>query len=271
VPLNPTASAHLSRVPPVPAPEDVAKPPPDAVRSASGLSSKVLVKGTGKERPHENDRVKIHYTGWTTDGRMSASTVGDGRPLEIGMPEMPAGWREALRLMVEHEKRRLWVPAGLGYAGAGDMVFDLELLQIFHVPEALPVPRDVAAVPKSAIKTASGLAYRVLEKGRGKGRPGANDTVTFHYTGWTPDGTQFDSSRMRGKPARIMLQHVIAGWREGLQLMTIGDRFRFWIPAALAYGDDSKLAIAPPGPVVFDIELLDFGGHGHDEHGGHEH
>ena len=76
---------------------------------------------------------------------------------------------------------------------------------------------------------------------------------------------------MRGKPATIGLQHVIAGWREGLQLMTVGDRFRFWIPEALAYGHDSKLAEAPPGPVVFDIELLDFGGHGHDEHGGHEH
>ena len=96
-------------------------------------------------------------------------------------------------------------------------------------------PEDVAAPPADAITTASGLAYKVLSKGTGTEKPAAEAKVTVHYTGWTTDGKMFDSSVMRGRPATFGLNQVIAGWTEGLQLMVIGDKVRFWIPTELAY------------------------------------
>ena len=129
--------------------------------------------------------------------------------------------------MVEGEKRRFWIPAGLAYgetpsgpgAPAGMLVFDVELLGIDKAPEP---PEDVAAAPKSAKKTKSGLAYRVLKKGKGKEHPKAASTVEVHYTGWTTDGKMFDSSVTRGQPATFPLGGVIPGWTEGVQLMVGG-------------------------------------------------
>ncbi|RYE82703.1 MAG: FKBP-type peptidyl-prolyl cis-trans isomerase [Myxococcales bacterium] len=120
-----------------------------------------------------------------------------------------------------------------------------------------PVPEDVKAAPASAKKTKSGLAYRVLKPGKGKDAPKATDTVSVHYTGWTPDGKMFDSSVVRGEPTSFPLNRVIPGWTEGVQLLTVGDKARFWIPADLAYGDKPKRPGAPAGPLVFDIELLE--------------
>ncbi len=113
---------------------------------------------------------------------------------------------------------------------------------------------DVGAVPKDAKKTSSGLAYKVIEAGSGTRKPQATDQVQVHYTGWTTDGKMFDSSVARGKPATFPLNGVIKGWTEGVQLMTEGEKARFWIPAALAYGDSAGGG-RPSGMLVFDIEL----------------
>jgi peptidylprolyl isomerase len=126
---------------------------------------------------------------------------------------------------------------------------------------APPVPEDVKAPPATAKKTASGLAYRIIHKGPGKdGPPKATDMVKVNYTGWTTDGKMFDSSIVRGQPATFPLNGVIKGWTEGLQLMKVGDTARFWIPAALAYGEHPRPS-APAGMLVFDVELLAIGGH----------
>ena len=124
-------------------------------------------------------------------------------------------------------------------------------------PEGIPAPADVAAPPAEAETTASGLASRVLEAGSGDRSPSATDTVKVHYTGWTTDGKMFDSSIVRGQPASFPLNGVIAGWTEGLQLMVVGEKRRFWIPGALAYGDTPTRPGAPAGMLVFDVELLD--------------
>jgi peptidylprolyl isomerase len=117
-----------------------------------------------------------------------------------------------------------------------------------------PPPVDVAAPPPSATRTSSGLAYKVLATGAGNARPTATSSVVVHYTGWTTDGRMFDSSVPKGTPAVFPLAALIAGWTEGLQLMVVGDRTRFWIPEALAYkGSPGK----PAGMLVFDVELLD--------------
>ena len=119
--------------------------------------------------------------------------------------------------------------------------------------KTIPPPPDVAAAPDDAVKTASGLATKVLTPGSGKDRPAADDVVTVHYTGWTTDGKMFDSSITRGQPISFPLDGVIAGWTEGVQLMVEGEKTRFWIPERLAYeGKDG----APKGMLVFDVELI---------------
>jgi peptidylprolyl isomerase len=122
---------------------------------------------------------------------------------------------------------------------------------------AIPAPPDVAAVPADAQVTADGLACKVLKPGTGSIHPTATSTVTVHYTGWSTDGHMFDSSVARGEPATFPLDHVIQGWTEGVQLMVLGEKRRFWIPGKLAYDGGGGPPGAPTGMLVFDIELLD--------------
>ena len=119
----------------IPAPPDVAAPPPDAQKTASGLASKVLTPGTGTRHPRPNSRVTVHYTGWTTDGKMFDSSVTRGQTIAFGLDQVIPGWTEGVQMMVEGEKRRLWIPERLAYAGApgapaGMLVFDVELIKI---------------------------------------------------------------------------------------------------------------------------------------------
>ncbi|HSG02083.1 MAG TPA: FKBP-type peptidyl-prolyl cis-trans isomerase [Vicinamibacterales bacterium] len=116
-------------------------------------------------------------------------------------------------------------------------------------------PPDVAAPPADAHKTESGLASRVLRVGIGTRHPTPTSTVLVHYTGWTTDGTMFDSSVARGAPISFRLNEVIPGWTEGVQLMVEGEKRRFWIPGELAY-DTIDMPGAPKGMLVFDIELI---------------
>ena len=352
------------------APADVKAPPADAVKTASGLASKVLQEGKGEKKPTATDTVSVHYSGWTTDGKLFDSSVQRGQPAQFPLNGVIKGWTEGLQLMVEGEKRRFWIPADLAYGEdpgggrpGGMLVFDVELLEIkelqkvpentekspsgtafliqqkgegeapaatdvlsFHLvvgtmdgqtiqdtrtgpqvpsatadklppalgemltamkagekrrcwipeagapgghivaelelisfkaaPPAPPVPDDVAAVPDNAAKTASGLASKVLQAGKGEKKPAATDTVSVHYSGWTTDGKMFDSSVTRGEPAQFPLNGVIKGWTEGLQLMVVGEKRRFWIPADLAYGENPGGG-RPGGMLVFDVELLE--------------
>ena len=125
-------------------------------------------------------------------------------------------------------------------------------------------PPETAKAPKAAgdqtnqwTTTASGLKYMVLKQGTGTVSPKATDTVTVNYVGTLLDGTVFDSSIARGQPATFPLNQVIPGWTEGLQLMKVGDKFKFEIPANLAYGENSPSPQIPPNStLVFQVELL---------------
>jgi peptidylprolyl isomerase len=116
-------------------PPDVSGPPADAERTTGGLASKVLRKGTGSRRPTPSDSVTVHYTGWTTDGKMFDSSVARGEPATFPLHRVIPGWTLGVGLMVEGEKRRLWIPQEMAYQGqpgapAGMLVFDVELLRI---------------------------------------------------------------------------------------------------------------------------------------------
>ena len=353
-------------------PSDVAAAPADAVKTESGLASKVLQAGSGDKKPTAADTVTVHYSGWTTDGKMFDSSVKRGEPTSFPLGGVIKGWTEGLQLMVVGEKRRFWIPEDLAYGPAvpgsgrpgGMLCFDVELLGIkeapkppadtekteggvaykiakegagekpgatdvitFHftaktmegqtvqdsrtepaapsapldklpptlgdifsgmkageqrtcwlpepqapggfivadielisfkdAPPAPKVPEDVAAAPADALKTESGIAHKVLTEGEGKEHPKAADTVKVHYSGWTTDGKMFDSSVTRGEPTSFPLNGVIKGWTEGVQLMVVGEKRRFWIPEGLAYGPVVPGSGRPGGMLVFDIELLE--------------
>ena len=244
----------------VPAPPDVAEPPADAEKTSSGLTFKILESGSGSTSPSlaESAVVTVNYSGWTTDGKLFDSTIFRRRPSVIALENIMPGWQEGLQLMVEGEKRRLWVPEELAYQGqagrpAGMLVFDIELVSFRSPPEA---PVNVSAVPADAETTGSGLAFKILKPGTGTAHPKSNSTVTVEYTGWTTDGKRFDSSISRGKHSTFPLDIVIPGWTEGLQLMVEGEQRRFWIPENIAY--KGKVG-QPRGLLVFDIELISIG------------
>ena len=107
------------------------------------------------------------------------------------------------------------------------------------------------------ITTDSGLQYKVLVKGQGKAHPTEESSVTVNYRGTLVDGTVFDSSIERGKPITFEVNKTIPGWREGMPLMVEGDKFRFYIPSHLAYGDrDVGNVISAGSLLIFDVDLI---------------
>jgi peptidylprolyl isomerase len=118
----------------IPAPADVKAAPADAKKTSSGLAYKVITPGKGKQRPTATSNVTVHYTGWTTDGKMFDSSVARGEPSSFPLNGVIKGWTEGVQLMVEGEKSRFWIPEPLAYGGRrppfGMLVFDIELLKI---------------------------------------------------------------------------------------------------------------------------------------------
>lgn len=256
LPLLAAAVQGPPRPAPIPAPAEVAAPPKDAATLPSGLASKVLQPGTGAAKPGPTDMVTVHYTGWTTDGKMFDSSYARNAPSTFPLDKVIKGWGEGVQQMVAGEKRRLWIPQTLAYNGqagrpAGMLVFDIELLEF--APSPTVAPADVAAPPADAKTTPSGLAYKVIKAGTGTEHPKKSSRVTVHYSGWQTNGKLFDSSVLRGAPATFGLGDVIPGWTEGVQLMVVGEKTRFWIPERLAYKGQE-----PSGLLVFDVELLSY-------------
>jgi peptidylprolyl isomerase len=251
-----TSIAFAQQRPDIPAPPDVAAAPVEAVKTPSGLASRIVTPGIGTEKPQETDFVTVHYTGWTSEGRLFDSSHARGTPNMFALNRVMAGWRECVLMMTVGETRRCWVPQDLAFNGqagrpTGTVVFDIELLDMRPTPNV--APPDVAAPPADAKSTPSGLSYKMMKAGAGARHPTPRDRVTVHYSGWTTAGQLFDSTVMKGAPVTLDLTNVIRGWTEGLQLMVEGERTRFWIPEKAAYrGERGK----PRGMLVFDIDLI---------------
>ena len=229
-------------------------PSADAVVEASGLATLVLTPGEGSDHPAAADYARVRFTVWSSTGKL-IQHLESPKSVTLAVASMLPGWRMATEQMVAGESRRIWIPASLGAGkiAEGELyVIDAELIEIVRPQVA---PPDVAAPPADATTSKSGLAWIVLQPGTGDDHPTARSQVTVHYTGWTADGTMIDSSVLRGQPATFPLTGVIRGWTEGVQLMTRGEKRRFWVPANLAYGRDKS---KPQGMLVFDIELVDF-------------
>lgn len=234
-----------------------------------GSSGQVLqpatCSGQACQRPLPFDKVVVDYTGWQADGKMFDSSITRGERASFGVSQVIKGWTQGLQLMAVGEKRRFWIPAALAYGEnpgmgrpGGPLVFDVELFDIERGPVPPPAPLDVASPPAEASTTASGLAWRQLAPGKpafaGK-FPTPDSIVKIEYSGWKANGELIMSTQVSGKPASFTVKDiVIKGLAEGLQLMTLGESRRFWIPAALAYGVNPKGL--PGGMLVFDVTLV---------------
>jgi FKBP-type peptidyl-prolyl cis-trans isomerase len=246
-----------------PTPDDAGKPPATAQVMPSGTKL-VVVRTGGKDKIRQFDTVSYHLSAWDADGRLLDSTEPRKHPESNQPSKLPIALTEALTEATVGGRVRFWVDAEKMKQGGkplpgdphGLVCYEVEVTQVTKPEHEPPLtPPDVAKPPDGASKTAKGVFYRVLKAaGKSTHHPVATDTVKVHYTGWTTDGRMFDSSQMRGEPATFSLGGVVAGWTDGIPVMTPGDQVRFWIPEELAYkGQPGK----PAGMLVFDVELIE--------------
>jgi FKBP-type peptidyl-prolyl cis-trans isomerase len=137
---------------------------------------------------------------------------------------------------------------------AGQVCYEVELLEVVPKQAPPPVPPSVSAPPAAAKQTAGGVSYLVLKPGTGTAHPTARDRVKVNYTGWLASGRLFDSSEVHGQPAGLTLSKATPGFVEGMATMVVGERRRMWIPVEQAYNHAPG---SPPGDLVFEVELLE--------------
>lgn len=244
--------------PPIPPPADVAQAPADALQHAAGFRQRVVAAGTGSGgKPAGYDRVTIKLTSWSPDGTMTDTTERRAGSDTLVAAQAPPGVTEALREMAIGERRLLWVPAAMMRTAASPTnearVFDVTLVAMQDMPDPPAAPTELQPPTRSVQKTASGLVYRVLRRGRGKAKvehPGKK--VDIHFTGWTAEGKLFSTTVTQDYPHRTRVSGTIPGFQEVLPQMVVGEKRRLWLPAKLAHGGEPA---RPQGPVIYDLEL----------------
>ncbi len=244
----------------------------------TGLQYVVVREGAaGGVTPGPKDEVTVMYDGRLTDGTVFDSSYERGAPISFEVNGVIPGWTEGLQLMSTGDEYIFYIPTELGYGDfprpggvikpGDDLIFRVELQDVSKAPE--PIPSNLEAWeqytpwPAQAEEiqtTESGLQYVVLREGDEDGiSPGPRDEVSVLYEGRLVDGTVFDSAYERGTTSSFPVNRVIPGWTEGLQLMSVGDQFMFYIPAEIAYGDQPRPGglIKPGDDLVFQVELKD--------------
>ena len=236
----------------------------DTLSTASGLRYIIVKKGEGK-KVQTGMKVKVHYSGFFTNGDKFDSSVDRGQPIEItlGMRQVIQGWEEGLALLNVGDKARLIIPYNLAYGEAGrppvippksTLIFDVEMVDAHEVVR--PKPFDVNGL--DTLKTASGLRY-IMVKNTNEKKAIAGSKVSVHYTGFFESGEIFDSSIERNQPLEFEVGKgmVIPGWDEGLQLLKKGEKARLIIPWQLGYGEQGYGPIPAKATLIFDVEMMD--------------
>ncbi|MEQ1931152.1 MAG: FKBP-type peptidyl-prolyl cis-trans isomerase [Parvularculaceae bacterium] len=238
-----------------------------------GLLYEVLEESPG-DAPGANDFVDIDYVGTKIDGVEFDSSRKQGAAARFPVAMVDGSWTaSALKAMTVGDRYRFYVPSALAFGETGTpggpvgpneaLIYEVALLKVTNPDKNLKVGEAYLAenAKKAGVRTtSSGLQYQILTEGAAGGKqPTDANIVRVHYKGTLLDGTEFDSSYARGEPAEFPLGQVIAGWTEGVQLMSVGDKFRFFIPAQLAYGQNGAPggAIGPNEALIFDVELID--------------
>ncbi len=243
----------------------------------TGLKIRDLKEGVGDPVP-EGAKVKVHYTGWLTDGTVFDTSKEKGKgPIEFSLDGVIPGWTKGIPGMKPGGIRKLVISPEKGYGNkasgkipAGStLIFEVELLETTPGPRArrTPAPTDLTKLVDGSSPTDDdpglkplgdgGLKYRDIKEGDGPVAPeGAK--VVMDYTGWLlSNGSMFDSSWKPGSlPLEMGLGSLIRGWQQGVPGMKVGGIRKLVIPAALAYGESGRPGIPPNSTLVFEIELL---------------
>ncbi|GJL94962.1 MAG: peptidyl-prolyl cis-trans isomerase [Hyphococcus sp.] len=243
-------------------------------KTKSGLLYEVLEEGPESGvTPVSTDLVIVHYVGTLKDGVEFDSSRARGAAATFRLNQVIPGWTEGIQLMSEGDRYRFFIPPELAYGEQGTpggpigsneaLIFDVELIKVQNPEKNLAKANEFLAenAKKEGVKqTTSGLQYEVITEGKADGAsPAATDKVKVHYQGTLLNGTEFDSSYRRGEPIEFPLNRVIPGWTEGVQLMSEGDKYRFFIPPALGYGEGGTPGgpIGPNEALVFEVELIE--------------
>lgn len=274
-----SASAKKPSVPAVPGPVD-ADAPEGFTTTKSGLEYRIRRKSDGKQ-PTAKSMVAVHFRGRLNDehGDIFETSYGTGgTPAQFGVSDLIPGWTEGLLLVGEGGMIELKIPGNLGFGEKGQppaipgnatLHFIVELIHVgddvkpteTHKYDGPEHPVEEAApsdekMPEGFTATASGLKYRVTKESNGR-KPKATDKVKVHYRGKLTNGTVFDESYKRGKPAEFPLNGVIAGWTEGLQLVGEGGSIELIIPGKLGYPNGQPPTIPPNATLHFTVDLLE--------------
>ncbi len=242
--------------------------------TASGLQYIVLEEGPEDGAvPVSTDLVVVHYVGTLKDGVEFDSSRARGAAAHFKLNGVIPGWTEGVQLMSEGDRYRFYIPPDLAYGQLGTpggpigpneaLIFDVELLQVKNPEKNLADANKFLAQNANVDgvqTTASGLQYQIMSEGPEDGAsPSADNMVKVNYQGTLINGTEFDSSYARGEPAEFRLDGVIAGWTEGVQLMSEGDKFRFFVPPDLGYGERGSRdgTIGPNEALIFEVELIE--------------
>jgi len=228
--------------------------------TASGLQYSVLVAGKDGPHPKRGEKVKVHYTGWLTDGTKFDSSRDHGAPAEFTVGQLVEGWNEALCMMTAGARWKLTIPAKLGYGEKGQppvipanatLVFDLELIEVQSLPEFQ------APDPAAQKKTDSGLKYEVLAAGTGDA-PAADDVLELKYALWSTKGKLLDCSARSGNSLKMPCGDLpLAFMKEAVPLLRKGARLRFEVPPDLCFGSKDQGPALPANSVtIWELELV---------------
>jgi peptidylprolyl isomerase len=237
-------------------------PSAQAVRTTSGLLHEPLSPATSEERAAPHDRVRVRYVGRDANGREFDNSKGRGEHAELVAGEGFPGFREALQLLRMGEKRRFFIPEELAfkhYPGPvhGDLIYDIELVDIVRMPAPPAVPEDLAKPTDAAqFDPELDFAQRTLMRGIGKDKPrGDSSGLDVHYTCWNREGERVVSTIPSGHPYRAELNKLdlMPGLAEAVRTMTVGEKRRLWLPPRLtAHEAGARKGVA----LVCDLELV---------------
>ena len=256
----------IPRFPGVPVPDDA------TLRTLpSGVQIYTIEEGEGEAPEGDSDLVKLRYRIFLADGEIVQDSWNEDVQSArlMSLDRLLTGWAEAMPMIKEGGVHKLILPGDLAYGARvrgripanAATIFDVELLDVADYTQAPPeeqLPGDPIG-DAERVERESGLVFYDIDEGDGPAvpadRPGIR--VQVHYTGYFPDGTVFDSSRERGQPAMFPLEHVIAGFKEGISTMNLGGTRKLIVPPDLGYGSNWHGDIPPNSTLIFDIELLD--------------
>jgi peptidylprolyl isomerase len=242
---------------------------PGLKEATPGVKYRDIKEGVGDPCP-PGASVTIHYTGWQENGDVFDSTregaKATGQPATFQLGGLIKGWQEGIPGMKPGGIRKLVISPEKGYGTQGGsplagktLIFEVELIESKPVRDTSKLADGTApGADDPGLKPlgTGGLKYRDLKEGNGAPvQPGAK--VTIHYIGWLTNGTVFDSSHKRGKPATFELGGLIKGWQEGIPGMKPGGIRKLVIPPELGYGPQDKENIPPNSTLIFEVELIE--------------